>query len=208
MNAEQEKIADGLWSRFRVGGVTHDEVVEHIDAILAANTPERRDYLCNTCHRGLSVNEKCPVCFPTPEPPSPGREEETTPKIQRTGTNAKETVAIVPTTNAGETVTNAERTESTGPPREAGSEGETYAIHRKLGAIKTIPNHAAGWMSRSEWMLFDHWPTKDDYAEATAQPEPEPCPDCGKVGEHGEWDLCPPSNREEATPAEGGYAFR
>lgn len=49
----------------------------------------------------------------------------------------------------------------------------SFAIHKKLGTIKEIPKHADGWMN-SEWVVYDNFPTKENYFEAIAgQIEPE-----------------------------------
>jgi hypothetical protein len=49
----------------------------------------------------------------------------------------------------------------------------SFAIHKKLGTIKEIPKHAEGWIN-SEWVIFDSFPTKENYFESiTNQVEPE-----------------------------------
>ena len=41
----------------------------------------------------------------------------------------------------------------------------SFAIHKKLGTIKEIPKHAEGYMN-NEWVVYDHFPTKENYFEA------------------------------------------
>lgn len=49
---------------------------------------------------------------------------------------------------------------------------QTFLVHKKYGTIKRIPKHAAGWMNNTEWAVYDHFPTEQDYfAEMDAKPE-------------------------------------
>ena len=43
-----------------------------------------------------------------------------------------------------------------------------YAIHKKLGTIKELPEHAVGWMDKNEWVVFDHFPNKEDYFDSVS----------------------------------------
>ena len=38
-----------------------------------------------------------------------------------------------------------------------------YLIHRKFGTIRENPDYTAGWVQPSEWVILDHFPTRDDY---------------------------------------------
>jgi hypothetical protein len=40
---------------------------------------------------------------------------------------------------------------------------ELYAIHKKYGTIKKIPEHSVGWLNKSEWETFEYFPTEEQY---------------------------------------------
>lgn len=39
----------------------------------------------------------------------------------------------------------------------------SYAIHKKYGTIKKIPDHTEGWMDKSEWSIYNKFPTEEIY---------------------------------------------
>jgi len=38
-----------------------------------------------------------------------------------------------------------------------------FAIHKKLGCIKRIPIHAVGWINKTEWVVYEKFPTEEIY---------------------------------------------
>lgn len=38
-----------------------------------------------------------------------------------------------------------------------------YAIHKKYGCIKKIPEHSAGWMNKHEWVIWETFPDEEKY---------------------------------------------
>lgn len=38
-----------------------------------------------------------------------------------------------------------------------------YAIHKRIGCIKKISDYAVGWINKSEWIIWENFPTQEQY---------------------------------------------
>jgi Lar family restriction alleviation protein len=79
-------------------------------------------------------------------------------------------------------------------PLTQGETMELYAINKKYGCIKKIPEHAVGWMNKLEWITYATFPDEKTYfntfqsiSGAIAMSEMidlKPCPFCGEKDVH------------------------